>query len=111
LTLAHRAMWILANGPIPGGAFVCHVCDVKTCVNPAHLFLGDALQNMRDMAAKGRDLIGRRAQADKLRALTDAQATIVIASPLSFGKLAKQFGVSRGTIQHIKQRHTYRHLS
>lgn len=51
---AHRAAFEQANGPIPAGQYVCHACDVKTCCEPSHLFLGDARVNNADMAAKGR---------------------------------------------------------
>jgi|SRR5262252_705659 len=51
---AQRAAWILTRGPIPPGKFICHQCDNRGCVRPAHLFLGDARSNMQDMARKGR---------------------------------------------------------
>jgi hypothetical protein len=51
---AHRVAWELANGPVPDGRFVLHRCDVRSCVNPDHLFLGTQLDNVNDMYAKGR---------------------------------------------------------
>jgi len=51
---AHKAAWILANGAIPEGFYVCHQCDNRRCCNPSHLWLGTAKQNQQDMARKGR---------------------------------------------------------
>lgn len=53
-TLAPRSSWEVHNGPIPDGMYVLHRCDTPACINPAHLFLGTAMDNTRDMIAKGR---------------------------------------------------------
>lgn len=35
--LAHRVAYELANGPIPEGLVIDHMCHVTLCVNPDHL--------------------------------------------------------------------------
>lgn len=37
LMYAHRAVYELIVGPIPGGLTLDHLCRVRCCVNPAHL--------------------------------------------------------------------------
>jgi len=51
---AHRLAWILTFGEIPTGLYACHKCDIRLCVNPAHLFLGTAKENTQDCIKKGR---------------------------------------------------------
>ncbi len=53
-TPAHRAAHDLFVGEIPKGRWVLHKCDNRKCVNPAHLYLGDALQNAKDRTERRR---------------------------------------------------------
>jgi len=51
---AHRVSWWIANGKIPLGLLVLHICDNAACVNPNHLYLGTDMDNTRDKFARGR---------------------------------------------------------
>jgi len=63
MALAHRVAWELANGCIPDGICVCHVCDNPSCVLVEHLFLGTNAQNIADRDSKGRQASGDRSGA------------------------------------------------
>jgi len=51
---AHRAAWKAYKGEIPTGLYVLHRCDIRSCCNPEHLFLGTHLDNIKDAEKKGR---------------------------------------------------------
>lgn len=72
LGLTHRVAYSLHYGVDPGSLLVCHRCDNPPCCNPAHLFLGTAGDNTRDMIAKGR-VRAPRGERSGMAKLTDAQ--------------------------------------
>ena len=50
--LAHRYSLMLVESPKNNSLFACHHCDNPPCVNPQHLYWGDALDNARDVVAR-----------------------------------------------------------
>lgn len=62
---AHRASFIAFNGRISEGLEVCHSCDNKRCINPAHLVLGTHQSNMKDAKERGLMRAGSRHPTSK----------------------------------------------
>lgn len=97
LRLAHRLMWELTHGPIPKLMHVLHRCDIPRCINPDHLFLGTASQNMKDMHNKGRHSIRQGCK------LNMELANSIRDMPGKHSDIAKRFGVTRPLISAIKR--------
>ena len=51
---AHRLSAAIHFGMISRKDLVCHHCDNRRCVNPNHLYVGDARTNAADMMERGR---------------------------------------------------------
>lgn len=50
---AHVVSWEIYKKIPRGDKFVCHKCNIKSCVNPSHLYLGTPSQNTRYFVATG----------------------------------------------------------
>jgi hypothetical protein len=111
-TTAHRMAYASANGNIPPDTDICHRCDNPPCCNPAHLFPGDALINMRDCVSKGRMHHGTRTGG---HILNEAQVKSIrstyASGALSQEKLGKLYGVDQNTIWKVVHRVTWRHVA
>lgn len=107
-TRAHRAMWTLLRGPIPEGKVLCHSCDTKLCVNPAHMFVGTQADNMIDAAQKGLMPRGERSR----HKLTEAQVREIrgLKGTMWQKDVAKKYGISLSYVSHIWCRLTWKHL-
>jgi hypothetical protein len=105
--LAHRAAWEICYGPIPDGMGVLHRCDCPPCINPAHLFLGTQADNVADMERKKRSNHPHSQNHGRAK-FTAEEVKEIRASPLSSGKLAKKFWVSKTAIRYIRQKDTWR---
>lgn len=122
---AHRISWEIHNGPIPDGLVVCHRCDNPPCVNPLHLFLGTATENMRDMSAKGRALFGDKNPTRKhpecvSRGESHRPAKLLSGDVICIRRMseygitqnviAKKFNVTQSNVSAIIRRKSWNHL-
>jgi hypothetical protein len=105
-TGAHQMAWRLAGGSLLTRKHVLHKCDVRACVNPAHLFLGSHADNMADMKAKGRRVYARQFTDDDIRRIR-----LLDASGTPQADLATEYGVTPSMISSIVRRVTYRHVA
>jgi hypothetical protein len=107
---AHRIAWELYKGPIPEGMQVCHTCDVTSCVNPNHLFLGTPFDNAMDMARKGRRAPPTKGSAQPNAKLTDDLVRYIRESPKTFRVLSDELEVSMNTIYKVRARRLWGHV-
>lgn len=50
----HRVSYALENGSVPESLMVMHLCNARFCVNPSHLKLGTAADNLGYAASQNR---------------------------------------------------------
>lgn len=101
--IASRVSYELFKGPIKDGMYICHTCDVPSCVNPDHLWSGTHMENTLNMVEKGR----QHAKLDfykilDIRRLWD--------EGYSNAKLCELYKVTSGTISSIVTRRIWKHV-
>ena len=106
---AHRAAWVLFRSEIPAGSWVLHKCDVPHCVNPGHLYLGNARDNVRDRAARNLKSWKRGSEHGRAK-LTESDVLHIRQSGENNCELGRRFGVSHVTIHGIRHRRIWRHI-
>lgn len=104
----HVLVWTHHNGRPPHGLYVCHTCDIPTCAEITHLWLGTHQENMDDMVRKGRQRssFGQRNGAsalsdERVQRLRDIHR---LRPQLSGGQLAEIFGISQAQVSRILNR-------
>ncbi|WP_157773087.1 HNH endonuclease [Rhodococcoides fascians] len=110
---AHRVAYRVHVGPIPDGKRVLHTCDNPPCINPDHLFLGDPVDNTRDMMTKGRNRISLGARNGFAR-VTEGQVlelrSLYATGATTYRELAAKFGLSIGGVADIVKRRNWKHI-
>ena len=102
---AHRISYKAFNGDFDSNLLVCHQCDVPSCVNPDHLFLGTHQDNVKDMDKKGRRAL-KQGELNPSHKLSNDQVN-AIRSLLSSGvnqyDIAKLYSLSQSAVSNIKR--------
>lgn len=102
--LAHRVAMFLSSGYDADG-LVLHKCDTKPCVRPDHLYVGTNADNMRDCSLRSHRITRKLSYED----------AIAIRRRCMLGHLKKdlavEYGVTKGAIQQVVSRKTFRHVS
>lgn len=108
---AHRFAYEQAHGSIPAQMYVCHSCDNRMCVNPAHLFAGTHFDNAADARSKARHRTGQQVACAKLDPDAVREIRRRVADGESMRGVAKEFGVSSQTVNAVVARATWRYVA
>lgn len=107
--LAHRVSYLFANGEFDANLLVCHKCDMPSCVNPQHLFLGTPQDNSDDMISKGRDATRKGSDA----VLTEQRVIRIrrlVKEGIPTEELSKEYGVCEAAIKNAIKAKSWSHV-
>lgn len=103
-TGAHRVAYEVFVGPIPDGKMVCHTCDVPSCCNPAHLFVGSGKDNAQDAVRKGRWNPGRVGGKPKLTNEQRRQIAAMKGNGMLQRDIGEMFGITQVRVSQIMRK-------
>lgn len=106
---AHRVSWELHRGAIPDGFLVLHRCDVRPCVNPDHLFIGDYSDNANDMHAKGRGNVPRGERHCRAK-LTEEEVRKIRSDTRTLRLIGEEYGFDKAYAWRIKHGFYWGHV-
>lgn len=95
--LAHRASYSYYKGSLSKDKYVCHTCDIPSCVNPNHLFLGTPTENQQDSKRKGRAIKA----TFKLEKSKVSEIKNYLKHGYSQKEIANLFGISQSMVSMI----------
>ena len=107
--LVHRVSWYLNYGEIPDSLCVLHTCDNRSCVNPAHLFLGTKADNAADKVSKGRQARGS-SHGNSVLTEEGVREMRKWYPRCSLRVLSEAFGVSQTVVSKICRRDSWAHV-
>jgi hypothetical protein len=108
--IPHRVSWMIHNGEIPPGLFVCHKCDNPPCCKPEHLFLGDSRANSKDKYDKNRGMLGDTHVSSKLTSHQVIEIKKLLKEDITHESIAKKFNIGRGCITAIALKRNWKHV-
>jgi hypothetical protein len=114
VTRAHRAAWVFTHGALPPrvghhGTCVCHRCDVRSCVNPEHLFLGTQAENVRDSINKRR-FPARGGEHNGRAKIGEADVRAIRADRRRRAQIAEHYAIHPSTVSQIRSRRRWVHV-
>lgn len=92
---------------IPDGMAVCHRCDVPSCINVDHLFLGTIADNNADKLSKGRN-VSHPGERNGRAILSAEQIAAIRADARKQVDIAREYGIRQGYVSRIKNGRIWR---
>jgi hypothetical protein len=105
---AHRLSYLAFRGPLED-LNVCHTCDIPSCVNPDHLWLGTQMENVQDMYKKNRSnhAVGERSPTAKL---TASDVIEIRTSGINYREAMEKYDIGHALYYQIVKRRLWKHI-